>query len=49
MDWMTLTITSIGVIIFCVWLVIPIQEFSKILRRLRSGGRLGTDQSERRE
>jgi uncharacterized membrane protein YcjF (UPF0283 family) len=35
MDWMTLTITSIGAVIFCLWVIIPIREYQAIYRRLR--------------
>ena len=36
MDWMTLSIELAGVLILCVWIVIPIAEFKKILTALRS-------------
>ena len=35
MDWMTATIVAIGIAILCVFVVIPIQEFRLILRKLR--------------
>jgi hypothetical protein len=35
MDWMTLAITATGAVIFCVWIIIPIQEYRTIFRRLR--------------
>ena len=35
MDWMTLSITAIGAVIFCLWVVIPIQEYRTIYRRMR--------------
>jgi hypothetical protein len=38
MDWMTLTITSIGAVIFCLWVIIPIREYRVIYRRLRGRG-----------
>jgi hypothetical protein len=36
MDWMTLSIEIVGVVILCVWIVIPVAEFKKILTALRS-------------
>jgi hypothetical protein len=38
MDWMTLTITSIGAVIFCLWVIIPIREYRMIYQRLRLRG-----------
>jgi len=35
LDWMTLTIEAIGIVIFLIWIVIPIREFRTILRRLK--------------
>ena len=35
MDWMTLAITATGAVIFCLWVVIPIQEYRTIFQRLR--------------
>jgi hypothetical protein len=35
MDWMTLSITAIGALIFCLWVVIPIGEYREIYRRIR--------------
>jgi hypothetical protein len=35
MDWMTLSITAIGALIFCLWVVIPIREYRMIYLRLR--------------
>jgi hypothetical protein len=35
MDWMTLTITLIGAVIFCIWVIIPIQEYQAIYHRLK--------------
>ena len=35
LDWMTLTIEAIGIVIFLIWIVIPIREFRAILRRLK--------------
>jgi hypothetical protein len=34
MDWMTLSVEVIGVVILCVWVVIPIREFAVIARRI---------------
>ncbi|HEX8524487.1 MAG TPA: hypothetical protein VF669_19685 [Tepidisphaeraceae bacterium] len=41
LDWMTLAIEIVGIFILCVWIVIPVQEFRDIFRKLRapsSGG-----------
>lgn len=38
-DWITITIEAVGVIILCVWIVVPIREFRGILRRLVSAGK----------
>ena len=35
MDWMTLAITAVGALIFCLWVIIPIREYRTIFRRLR--------------
>ncbi len=35
LDWMTLTIEAIGIIILCIWVIVPIGEFRSIFRRLR--------------
>lgn len=35
MDWMTLSITATGAVIFCVWVIIPIREYRTIYERLR--------------
>lgn len=35
MDWITLCVEAIGAVILCVWIVLPIQEFGGIIRRLR--------------
>jgi uncharacterized membrane protein YcjF (UPF0283 family) len=35
MDWMTLTIELVGLLILCIWIVIPIREFKQILAKLR--------------
>lgn len=35
LDWMTLTLEAIGILIFCIWIVLPVREFRTILRRLR--------------
>jgi hypothetical protein len=35
MDWMTLAITATGAVIFCLWIIIPIQEYRTIFERLR--------------
>ena len=35
MDWMTLSIEAVGLVILCIWVVIPIGEFRQILAKLR--------------
>jgi hypothetical protein len=35
MDWITALVEGIGVVIFCVWVVVPVREFASIRRRLR--------------
>ena len=35
MDWITLSIEAIGLIIFILWTIVPIQEFKVIFHRLR--------------
>lgn len=35
-DWMTITIEVVGIVILCVWTVVPIREFGQILRRIRA-------------
>ncbi len=35
LDWMTLTIEAVGILVFCLWLVVPIGELRTIFRRLR--------------
>jgi hypothetical protein len=34
MDWITLTVEAIGIVILCVWVVVPIREFAVIARRI---------------
>lgn len=34
MDWMTLAIEACGVVIFCLWVIIPIREYRAIYQRL---------------
>ena len=36
MDWITLLIETVGVVILLLWIVIPIREFRGILKRIRS-------------
>lgn len=38
LDWITLLIEAVGILILCVWIVIPIHEFKLIFRRLRQEG-----------
>jgi hypothetical protein len=35
MDWMTLAIEAVGLLILGIWIVIPIQEFKQILAKIR--------------
>jgi hypothetical protein len=35
MDWMTLSIELCGLLILCIWIVIPIREFKQIFTRIR--------------
>ena len=35
MDWMTLSIELVGLLILCIWIVIPVKEFKQILAKLR--------------
>lgn len=35
MDWITMSVEIIGLIILIIWTYIPIQEFRSIFRRLR--------------
>jgi hypothetical protein len=35
LDWMTLTLEAVGILIFCAWAVVPVREFGTILRHLR--------------
>jgi len=35
MDWMTLSIELVGLLILGIWIVIPIGEFRQIIARLR--------------
>jgi len=35
LDWMTVTIEVTGILIFCIWICVPVREFRIILRRLQ--------------
>ena len=35
MDWMTLTIELVGLLVLAIWIVIPIRVFKQILAKLR--------------
>ena len=35
MDWLTATVEIIGIVIFIVWLIVPIREFREIFKRLK--------------
>jgi hypothetical protein len=41
MDWITMSVEIIGLIILIVWTLIPIQEFKAIFKRLRQQSREG--------
>ena len=34
-DWMTWSIEAVGIVILCIWIVVPIGEFKTIFRRLK--------------
>ena len=34
-DWMTWSIEAVGIVILCIWIVVPIGEFKAIFRRLK--------------
>ena len=33
-DWMTWSVEGVGILILCVWVIVPIREFRVIFRRL---------------
>lgn len=35
MDWLTAIVEGVGVVIFCVWVVVPVREFGEIRRKLK--------------
>jgi hypothetical protein len=35
MDWITAAIEIIGIVIFVIWLIVPIREFREIFKRLK--------------
>ncbi len=35
MDWITITVEAVGLIILLTWVVVPIREFRSIFKRLR--------------
>ena len=35
MDWITWTIEAVGIVILCLWLIVPIREFRQIFQRLK--------------
>jgi hypothetical protein len=35
LDWVTLSIEALGIVILCIWVIVPIGEFRSIFRRLR--------------
>ena len=34
LDWVTYGIEAVGIVILCVWIVVPIREFKRIFRSL---------------
>ena len=36
MDWITITIETAGIAVLVLWVIVPIQEFRLIFRRLRN-------------
>lgn len=47
-DWMTLSIEAVGLVILCIWIVLPIREFRDILGRIRRPRPEDSPESERR-
>ena len=35
LDWITLSVEAVGIVIFIIWLIIPIREFRLIYKRLK--------------
>ncbi len=35
LDWGTYAIEAVGVLILCVWIVVPIREFKRIFKSLK--------------
>lgn len=33
-DWITCAVETVGIVIFCIWVVVPVREFRAILARL---------------
>ena len=33
-DWITFSVETVGIVIFCIWVVVPIREFRAILGRV---------------
>jgi hypothetical protein len=46
MDWMTLAIEIVGLLILGIWIVIPLQEFKQIVAKIRKDEREKQRQSE---
>jgi uncharacterized membrane protein YcjF (UPF0283 family) len=44
-DWITILIEAVGVVILLMWIVIPIREFRDILRVLKQKRRRGREES----
>lgn len=47
MDWMTLTIELVGLLILGIWIVVPISEFKEILAKVRPGANRHERESDR--
>lgn len=37
-DWITWSVEAVGIIILCVWIVVPIGEFRTIFGHLKASG-----------
>jgi len=46
MDWMTLAIATVGLLILGIWIVIPLQEFKQIIAKIRQDERDKQHQSQ---
>ena len=46
MDWITLSVESVGIVILLCWIVIPMGEFKQILAKLRPTSKRGPHEDE---